>query len=327
MYSIIIVNYKAKQLVLDCLNSIPEKFRKQHDCIVVDNASDDNLETNLRNCFPEVRFFQMGYNSGFARANNKGIKASKGSSVLLLNSDTLDINNSVERCFERFETDSEAIACGVQLLNIDGSPQISGSYFIRGGLNFLMSVPYLGAVIRQLGFLLKVKVTSVKNTNDTIEVDWINGAFLMFKKAAIQNTGLMDEDFFLYSEETEWCSRLGRQAKLKIYGDLNIYHLEGGSSSGAFKSKTRGYQSFTDKKGFQILISHLLRMRKQYGVFWLLFHYFFFLSGVPIYWLAALVSFRQQVWRACWGYSKNIFKCIGYLFKMIRNKPYFYKAL
>lgn len=327
MYSIVIVNYKAGQLVIDCLSSMAADFRKQNDIIVVDNASDDGIESKLKMNFPEVNFIQAGYNSGFSRANNMGIRAAKGDCVLLLNSDTLDIDSNIKKCFHRFEHDVHAVACGVQLLNMDNSPQISGSYFMKGGLNFLMSVPYLGFLIRRVGLWLQVKNTSVKEASDIVEVDWLNGAFLMFKKAAVEKVGWMDEDFFLYSEEIEWCSRIHTIGKLFVYGDLNVYHLEGGSSKKAFESDTRGYQNLTDKKGFQLLVSHLLRMRKQYGIAWLMFHFLFFLAAIPIFWVIALFSFNGKVWKNCVGYSANIFNSIPYLFRIIKSKPFFYKVL
>ncbi|MCH5717217.1 glycosyltransferase family 2 protein [Niabella hibiscisoli] len=71
---------------------------------------------------------------------------------------------------------------------------------------------------------------------------------MMVKKSAIAQVGSFDEDFFLYAEESEWCSRLKKAGKLCIYGDFNVLHLEGGSSNNAYDSKTKGYQSLSDKK-------------------------------------------------------------------------------
>ena len=83
----------------------------------------------------------MGYNAGFARANNAGMKAAKGDMFLLLNPDTFAIDDSVERCYQQLK-ESQYIAAGVQLLDEQRVPQISGSRFLKGGLNHLLPIPY-----------------------------------------------------------------------------------------------------------------------------------------------------------------------------------------
>ncbi|MGK2863679.1 MAG: glycosyltransferase family 2 protein, partial [Chitinophagaceae bacterium] len=289
-YSIIIVNYKTPQLILDCLQTIfTNKITLPFEVFVVDNFSEDNSESEIRTKFTDVKWIQMDYNSGFSRANNAGILAASGDVVLLLNSDTLNEQNNIEKCVERFR-DSDAVACGIQLLNPDLSPQISGNFFITGGLNQLMALPYMGRLLRWLAYTFKVKKTNVLQVKGTLEVDWINGAFLMVKKEAIEKAGMLDEDFFLYFEEIEWCSRLRKIGKLFIYGDLNIVHLQGGSANEAFKSEGKGYYNLYDRKGLQIMVSALLRIRKQYGVAWFIFHLFIYLITIPVFFIGVLIS-------------------------------------
>src|SRR4029078_13355848 len=119
---------------------------------------------------------------GFARANNAGIKEARNNIVLLLNPDTIIIDDCLDKCLQKFITDT-AIACSVQLINPDGSPQITGNYFMKGGLNHLLPLPYLGKILREIAFLFRAKKTSVLQANNEQEVDWINGAFLMVKKS------------------------------------------------------------------------------------------------------------------------------------------------
>ena len=271
-YSIIIVNYKAPGLVVDCLQTIfTNGTTGNFEVIVVDNFSGDDSEAIIKSWFPQVRWIQMDSNSGFARANNAGIRVANGNIVLLLNSDTLNENNAVALCAGRLEA-SDYIACGVQLLHPDRSPQISGNYFTAGGLNQLMMLPFVGKLARRLGYALGVKSTNVPEAKGLVEVDWINGAFLMVKKEAIEKAGLLNEDFFLYYEEIEWCSRLRKIGKMCIYGDLHVVHLMGATADKAFKSTSKGYSDLFDRKGLQIMVSALLRIRKQYGVGWWLFH-------------------------------------------------------
>ena len=93
------------------------------------------------------------------------------------------------------------MACGVQLLNVDRTPQISGNYAMKGGLNYLLPLPFIGNILKFFATILKVKKPNIPEAKDVVEVDWINGVFLMVKKQAIDIAGLMDEDFFLYAEE------------------------------------------------------------------------------------------------------------------------------
>lgn len=331
-YSIIIVNYKTPALVVDCLHTVYTNAASTIEVIVVDNDSQDGSEQLITSAYPAVKWIQMGYNSGFARANNEGIRQAKSPVVLLLNSDTLNRNNAIETCYQRF-IKSEYAAAGVQLLNADGTPQISGNFFMKGGLNHLMALPYTGRLIRWAGLQLKVKKTNVPEATGLVEVDWINGAFLMVKKSMIEKAGLLDEDFFLYSEEIEWCSRLRKLAPLCVYGDLNVIHLEGSSANEAFGSKVKGYQHLSDKKGQQVMISGLLRIRKQYGVAWFLFHLSAYLFTIPVYLLVLLlktISFRPGIggeWKNWWGYSGNTMLLLRHSLLMLRNRPHFYKVL
>ncbi|MFN2459028.1 MAG: glycosyltransferase, partial [Chitinophagaceae bacterium] len=94
-----------------------------------------------------LRWVDIGFNWDFAIANNVGLRIAKGDVFLLLNPDTIAIDDSIKRCYERF-CESKYVACGIQLLNPDGTNQISGSYFVKGGLNHLLPIPYYGDFIR-----------------------------------------------------------------------------------------------------------------------------------------------------------------------------------
>ncbi|MBA3673980.1 MAG: glycosyltransferase, partial [Chitinophagaceae bacterium] len=170
--SIIIINYKSAGHVLTCIQSIYSETRKySFEIIVVDNNSEDNSETKITTSFPDVIWIQSGYNAGFARANNIGIRVSKGENILILNADTIILDNALDKTIDLFKTKPDAVACGVQLLNPDARPdgsvgrgthQISGAYFKKGGLNFLLPLPYVGRFIRYLGYKVKTKIPSVK---------------------------------------------------------------------------------------------------------------------------------------------------------------------
>ena len=331
--SIIIVNYKTAQLTVDCLHSVYSQTRNiSFETIVIDNDSADNSHEIICNAHPQVKWLQMGYNAGFARANNEGIRQSTGVAVLLLNSDTLIQNNAIEKCFALFQS-STYIACGVQLLNADGSPQISGNYFMRGALNNLLPLPYVGNFIKLLGSISGVKKPNIPSADALVEVDWINGAFLMVKKAATNKAGLMNEDFFMYAEEAEWCSRLKTVGKLCIYGQFKVIHLQGASANKAFASSGQGYYNLYDRKGLQIMLSNFVRIRKQLGVAWYFFHLMVFSATVPVFFVLGIFEnlfrlrnpFRHFSMAA--GFAANVGRLWVYTPTIISNKPHFYKVI
>ncbi len=330
--SIIIVNYKSAQLILNCLATVFQQSAESFEVIVVDNSNDEEGRKAITGRYPRVKWIGLPDNAGFARANNAGIRASTSEAVLLLNPDTLNEGNAIIECAGRLLS-SDYIAAGVQLLNPDRSPQITGNYFMTGGLNHLMTLPYLGRLIRWLGYQLKVKKTNVAKAEGPVEVDWINGAFLMVKRTAIEKAGMLDEDFFLYSEEIEWCSRLRKLGKLCVYGDLHVIHLQGETANEAFGSSIKGYKHLADKKGYQIMLSSLVRIRKQFGIGWFLFHLAAHLFTIPVYFLIQLLRTifflhgNRQGWNEWAGFSKNVISVCGDLVTILRTKPHFYKVL
>jgi GT2 family glycosyltransferase len=331
--SIIIVNYKTPGLLMDCLASIHAfQYEVFPEIIIVDNDSGDNSRELVLAAWPPVKWIQMSYNAGFARANNEGIRQSKGEAVLLLNSDTLIEDNAIEKCFRLFMR-STNVACGVQLLNVDKTPQISGNYFMKGGLNNLLPLPYIGSMVKGLGLLARVKKPNIPDTQVETEVDWINGAFLMVKKEFIELAGLMDEDFFLYSEETEWCSRLRKLGKLCIYGQFKVIHLQGATANTTFGSSGKGYYNLYDKKGLQIMLSNLVRIRKQFGAGWYLFHLLCYTAAIPVFFI---FSFLENLFRLrnpfhdyirAGRFAANVGKLWLYVKVILFNKAYFYKVL
>jgi GT2 family glycosyltransferase len=331
MLSIIVVNYRATALIINCIESVKEYNNAFHyEIIVVDNNSNDGGQEELLNQFPEVKWLNMGYNAGFARANNAGIKQAKGNVFLLLNPDTLAVDDSIARCYFSLQQ-SNYIAAGVQQLDAAGAQQISGNFFVKGGLNHLLPLPYWGALIKWIGYKANVKVPNVQQAKAIEEVDWISGAFLMVKKEAIEKAGLMDEDFFLYAEEVEWCSRLKKAGPLCIFGDLHIVHLEGGAVNKDQNINQKGYYNLYDKKGLQLMVSNHLRVRKQYGIFWFLFLLINYTLGVFVFFMGSVLQ-RTLTLKNPFGslnnvraFTKNVFRLWQLVPTIIRNKPHFYK--
>ena len=126
--SVIIVNYRSASLIGECIASATQfESARNFEWIIVDNDSADDSKETILSRFPFVKWIAMDYNAGFARANNEGIRQSNGSVVLLLNPDTIILNDAIDKCFKRF-MQSGYVAGSVQLLNADRTPQITGSF-------------------------------------------------------------------------------------------------------------------------------------------------------------------------------------------------------
>lgn len=331
LLSVIIVNYKSTDLILQCLASLYQYTKGgAFEVIIVDNSSDALARDSVLAQFPDVCWIDMGYNAGFSRANNAGMKKAGGDVFLLLNPDTIIMDASVAQCYHRLK-DSSCTASGVQQLNADRTPQISGNFFVKGGLNHLLPIPYWGDLVRWLGYKAKTKVPNVVQAKEVEEVDWISGAFLMVKREVVEQVGMMDEDFFLYAEEVEWCSRLKKEGQLCLFGDLNIIHLEGATINKSQNIDERGYYNLYDRKGLQLMVSNHVRVRKQYGVGWFLILLLNYTFGVLVFWVASTLHhlfklsnpFKQ--WKRVGAFALNVLKLWALAPTIIRNKPHFYK--
>ncbi len=312
--------------MLDCIQSISETTSSVYEIIIVDNASDDNSRQIIQNKFPDVKWIQMSYNSGFSRANNEGIKASSGEYLLLLNSDTIILENAIDKVVDFISNEPEVAAASVQLLYADMSAQNAGNYFVKGGLNNLLTLPIINTVVKQLANLLNVKKPHVQSSDIVNYVDWISGAFMLVRKSVIEKAGLMDEDFFLFAEEIEWCSRLKKAGKIAVYTDAKAIHLEGGTTKKTEKDISANYYEYWKPKGAQLMLSGLLRIRKQYSVFWMFLMYSFYVIEIPVLFAGSIFS-KKIMFANAVNYSRNVIAMLKYIPKIINNKPYFYKIM
>lgn len=332
--SIIIINYKSAKLVLDCVQSIYQQTQLySFEIIIVDNDSEDDCEEKVLTAYPNTRWLQTGYNAGFARANNAGMRIANGDYVLILNADTIISDGAIDKSVALLKQQADGVGCGVQLLNTDGSNQISGAHFIKGGLNTLLPLPYLGKLVRYLGYRFKSTVPSVQTITDKIEVDWIVGAYMLIQKETLKKSGLMDEDFFMYAEEIEWCSRLRKWGKLYLFAGPKVIHIGGGTSSDYYStSENENSKNLWNKKGRQIIISNMLRIRKQFGIAWFLIITAAYIFEIPVFFSCLLINKiftggkAMYSWKNWIDYTKNMGVLLRYSFTILLNKPHFYKV-
>jgi GT2 family glycosyltransferase len=262
--SIIIVNWNTKTLLLQCLESLSQtREGVEREVFVVDNASTDGSRAAVGERFPEVNFIQNQVNLGFAKANNQALSLSKGRYILLLNPDTQLKERAIEKLFSFMEAHPEVGATGAQLLNGDGSKQ-----------NSIANYPSLSTELlnkRLLRWLFPEKFPGKeKDYSEPIGVDSVIGACMMVRRDALDRVGLLDEDYFLFLEETDWCYRMKREG-WEIYHipQAEVYHFQGKSAEAERKrAKVEYFRSryhfFKKNKGnlqwFVLLIGLLIRL-------------------------------------------------------------------
>jgi len=228
--SVIIVNWNTKELLKKCLASVYEQKKNiNYEVIAVDNGSTDGSVEMVKDEFPEVSIIENSKNRGFAAANNQGIKIAKGRYVLLLNSDTVVLDNAVAKCVLFADAYPDAAIVGCRVLNPDKTLQPT-CFMFPSILNMLLSTSYLYKLFPKSRFFGRERMTWWKR-DDVREVDVVTGCFMLVRREAIEQVGAMDEGFFMYGEETDWCYRFKRAGwKTLFTPSAEIIHLHGAST-------------------------------------------------------------------------------------------------
>ena len=231
LISVIIPTFKSPNTLRECLISIFKSDfpANNFEVIVVDNASNDGSQDMVRQEFPDVRLIANTENLGFAKANNQAIRRNQGRYALLLNSDTFVRENTIEQVVAFMDAHPEAGMTGCTLLYEDGRLQPSCSTFPTLFTEFCIATG-LDKLFPKSPLFGKYRMT-YWDFDDVREVDVILGAFMLVRATAIDEVGLLDERYFMYSEEVDWCYRFKEQGwKMYFYPDVEAVHLKGGSS-------------------------------------------------------------------------------------------------
>lgn len=245
--SVVIVNWNVRDLLTRCLASVEAEargFAGSVDTFVVDNASSDGSAVMVRERFPSVTLIQNETNRGFSAACNQGIRASSGEVVLLLNPDAELQPGSLAALAEVLERRPEAAAVGPRLFNADGSPQSSRRRFPTLATAFLEST-ILQSRFPDLPHLRRYYCLDLPDDVEQ-EVDWLMGACLLLRRSALDGVGLLDERFFMYFEEADWCKRAQEAGRRVLYQpQAQVRHVAGQSSA---QDLSRSHIYFTDSK-------------------------------------------------------------------------------
>lgn len=255
--SVIILNFNTQEYLNRCLQSIKEQTvntqGNELEVIVVDNGSTDDSFDMVSKKFPKVKIIKNKENLGFSKANNKAIKQSKGEIVLLLNSDTLVSENSLDHMVNFMDSNEEIGAATARLQLADGGLDLACHRGFPTPWNAFTYFSRLEQLFPNLSIFSGYHQTW-KDFNKPHEVDAISGACFFIKRKVIDEVGLLDERFFMYAEDLDWCMRI-KKAGWKIYYNPNATIIHFKKRSGR-KKKEGEKISKSDKKLRSETIGH-----------------------------------------------------------------------
>jgi GT2 family glycosyltransferase len=229
--SIVIVSYNVRAHLENCLRSLAAAPPSMaHDVIVVDNASQDGSADAVRQHWPGVKVVALPTNQGFAAGNNVGIRATRGDLVLLLNNDTIVRAGSIDRLVARLEAHAEAAVAGPRLVDGSGVAELS-----------------FGPMISPTGELRQKTLMALHNRGVRLAsrwveratkrehfVDWVSGACLLVWRSAAEQVGLLDERYFLYTEDVDFCAAIRATGRRILFTPASeVVHLRGRSRATA----------------------------------------------------------------------------------------------
>lgn len=259
--SIIIVSWNTHELLDRCLTTISASLANAHaqvTTIVVDNGSHDGTPAMLRDRHPEVELIESGGNLGFAGGNNLALRrlalrgwrlrdadTPRADAVLLLNPDTEIIGNALEVMLDYLDKHPDVNVVGPRLRYADGSVQSSRRRFPTPAMFFFESTPISNRWPTN-PWARSYAMQSANDPPDSIiqEVGWLVGAALMVRRSAIEQAGILDAGFHMYSEESEWQERIAALGGKIVYlPEAEIRHYEGKSSEQALTARSLNFHS------------------------------------------------------------------------------------
>lgn len=229
--SVIIVSYNTKDLLKQTIESVIQTTSNiTYEIIVSDNDSKDGSIDMVKDQFPEVLLIENKANLGFSKGNNVAIERAKGRYILLLNSDTVVKENCLEQCVRYMDSNKNIGALGCKVILISGELDHAckrGFPTPEASLYYMLKLHKLFPGNKKLGTYCAAHV----GNDEIAEVDALMGAFMMLPKAVIDQIGMLDEEFFMYGEDLDWCYRI-KEAGYKVvyYPKAQIVHYKGASS-------------------------------------------------------------------------------------------------
>jgi N-acetylglucosaminyl-diphospho-decaprenol L-rhamnosyltransferase len=249
---IIIVNYNTRADLAACLRSLRDAPpQRPHTIVVVDNGSIDGSVADTRRDSPGVQVIEMGRNAGFAAANNAGIRATAAPLIVLLNSDTVVPAGALDRLCDRLEA-SGAVAAGPRLVDGTGRPEMSWGAMLTPFAEWRQAKLVTAATRGDATAIARVEqLTSVERV-----VDWVSGACLLVRRDPAVAAGLLDERYFMYEEDVDFCAALrAAGGRILFTPAAAITHLRGRSVTHA----ARRTPSYYDESHLKFYAKHAPR--------------------------------------------------------------------
>lgn len=228
---IVIVSFRCEALLRDCLGSIRANPPSAgHRTTVVDNASNDGTAEMVRAEFPEVRLIELDGNHGFSFSNNLVLREAEATYVLLLNPDTIVRPGAIDACLERIGSGPAIGMVGCKLVQPNGELDHACKRSFPTPLSALAHFSGIGRRPSSSGSLSQYRATHLGD-DEPGEVDAVNGAFMLVRTEAVRQVGLLDEGYWLYMEDLDWCARFWRAGWKVFYEPAGtVVHVKGGSS-------------------------------------------------------------------------------------------------
>lgn len=274
LLSIIIVNYNTAEVTMNCLKSIYKNTKNLNfEIILVDNNSKAEdykyLSKNIKQ-FMNIKLVKSRENIGFGGGNNLGLKNARGRYILFLNSDTLIQSNLLIGMINWMDKNAKVGLSSCALKNLDGSFQQNGGYF-PNLLNvfiwmLIKGVPFVDEFIKPF----HPKINFYKEERD---IDWVTGAFMLFRNEVLNETFEFDTDYFMYTEDVDLCYRVKKHGwEVRYLPKWKITHLGGGSSNKEFAllSEFKGVKTFF-KKHYPNWQLPVVRLFLKLGSLWRIF--------------------------------------------------------
>ncbi len=243
--AIVIISFNVEKLLKECIESIYRETRDvRFEIWVIDNHSQDTSVQMLKRDFPRIHLIENADNVGFTRANNQAVRQCRTDYVLLLNPDTLIRDGALDKMVTFMDAHPDVGVAGCRVENEDGSLQLACRRSIPSPSVAFFRLTGLSRLFPHSKRMAKYNLTYLDPTRSH-EVDAVSGAFLLIRRQAIDQIGLLDETFWIYGEDIDWCVRAKKAGwKVVYYPDAHILHYKGvGCSTNSRKTSYEFYRA------------------------------------------------------------------------------------
>lgn len=256
--TVIIVSYNSGKFLRRCIESVTEKTTVvEYSIVVVDNASADDSVDTVKNDFKEIKLIENKENTGFSRAVNQAIRETDSEFILLLNPDTVLVNNAIKIFYDFMKANEKAASCGGVLYDDKMRPAVSYGFFPSLGQIFFEEFGLRKLFKKYYFKKLSPGCIIEEGQREPLSVDYVSGANMFIRRGTAEESGCLDEEYFMYYEETDLSFKLKRGGYLNmLLPEAKIIHYEGKSFENTDAEKYR-----MQKK------SEFIFFKKRYGSF------------------------------------------------------------